>query len=255
VTATSLRPSGRTDARAVAVALAAAAGAWALTADRMAGMDPGPGSDLGGLGWFAVSWMLMMAAMMLPAITPMVAAYGARAVRPGATALFAAAYLATWLAAGLIGYGAIEAVRSLELGFLAWPEAGRYVAAGVIVAAGLYQLTAPKAGALRRCRDRRTFLREHWRPGRPGALRMGVEHGGYCVGSTWALIAALFALGIMSLTWMALVAALIAAERLLPWRTRLGIALVLVSLGACVALIPGQVPALAAPGSMPMPMR
>ncbi len=255
MTATSLRPSGRTDAGAAAVALAAAAGAWALTADRMAGMDPGPGSDLGGLGWFAVSWMLMMAAMMLPAITPMVAAYGARAARPGATALFAAAYLATWLAAGLIGYGVIEAVRSLELGFLAWSEAGRYVAAGVIVAAGLYQLTAPKAGALRRCRDRRTFLREHWRPGRPGALRMGVEHGGYCVGCSWALMAALFALGVMSLTWMALVAALIAAERLLPWRTRLGIALVLVALGTCVALIPGHVPALAAPGSMPMPMR
>ena len=95
MTATSLRPSGRTDAGAAAVALAAAAGAWALTADRMAGMDAGLGSDLGGLGWFAVSWTLMMAAMMLPAITPMVAAYGGRAVRPGATALFAAAYLAT----------------------------------------------------------------------------------------------------------------------------------------------------------------
>jgi predicted metal-binding membrane protein len=253
VTASSLRPSGRTDAGAAAVALGAAAAAWALTADRMAGMDPGPGSELGGLGWFAVSWMLMMAAMMLPAITPMVAAHGARARRPGATALFAAAYLATWLAAGLAGYAAIEAVRSLDWGFLAWQEGGRYVAAGVIVAAGLYQLTAPKAGALRRCRDRRTFLREHWRPGRPGALRMGIEHGGYCVGCSWALMAALFALGVMSLAWMALVAVLIAAERLLPRHTRLGVALVLVALGTCVALIPGQVPALAAPGSMPMP--
>jgi predicted metal-binding membrane protein len=144
-------------------------------------------------------------------------------------------------------------VRALDWGFLAWQEGGRYVAAGVIVAAGFYQLTAPKAGALRRCRDRRTFLREHWRPGRPGALRMGVEHGGYCVGCSWALMAALFALGVMSLTWMALVAVLIAAERLLPRHTRLGVALVLVALGTCVALIPGQVPALAAPGSMPMP--
>jgi predicted metal-binding membrane protein len=196
--------------------------------------------------------MLMMAAMMLPAITPMVAAHGARAARPGATALFAAAYLATWLAVGLVGYAAIEAVRSLGLGFLAWHDGGRYVAAGVIVVAGLYQLTAPKAGALRRCRERRTFLREHWRPGHLGALRMGVEHGGYCVGCSWALMAALFALGVMSLTWMAVVAALIAAERLLPRPGRLGVALVLVALGTCVVLVPGQVPALAVPGSAPM---
>jgi predicted metal-binding membrane protein len=252
VTAASLRPSGRADVPVVAVALALAAAAWTLTADRMAGMDPAPGSDLGGVGWFAVSWLLMMAAMMLPAITPMVAAYGARAVLPGATALFAAAYLGVWLAAGLIGYGGIEAVRALKLDFLAWHDGGRYVAAGVIVAAGLYQLTAPKAGSLRRCRDRRTFLREHWRPGRLGALRMGAEHGGYCVGCSWALMAALFALGVMSLTWMALVAVLIAAERLLPWTTRLGVALVVLALGACVALVPGQVPALSVPSSMSM---
>jgi predicted metal-binding membrane protein len=255
VTAASLRPPGRADLRVGAVAFALAAAAWTLTAERMAGMDPGLATDLGGIGWFGLTWLLMMAAMMLPAITPMVVAYGARAVRPGPTALFAAAYLAVWLTAGLAGYGAIEAVRSLQLGFLAWHDGGRYVAAGVIVAAGLYQLTAPKAGSLRRCRDRRTFLREHWRPGRLGALRMGVEHGGYCVGCSWALMAALFALGVMSLTWMAVVAVLITAERLLPWTTRLGVALVLVALGACVALAPGQVPALSVPGSMPMSMR
>ena len=244
--------SGPTDVRVAAVVLALAAAAWTATADRMAGMHPGPGGDLGGVGWFAVSWLLMMAAMMLPAITPMVVAYGARAKRPAATALFAVAYLAVWLAAGLIAYAAIEAVRSWEAGFLGWQEGGRYVAAGVIVAAALYQLTAPKDASLRRCRDRRAFLRDHWRPGRLGALRMGVEHGGYCVGCSWALMAALFALGAMSLTWMALLAVLIAAERLLPRAARLAVVLVLVALGAGVALVPGHVPALDAPGSAPM---
>jgi predicted metal-binding membrane protein len=231
----------------VAVLLVLDAAAWTLTADRMAGMDAGPGSELGGVGWFAVSWLVMMAAMMLPALTPMVVAYARRAVRPGATAAFAAGYLVAWLAAGLVGYAAVEAVRSLEPGFLAWNEAGRYVAAGVLAGAGLYQLTASKDACLRRCRDRRTFLQEHWRPGRLGALRMGMEHGGYCVGCSWALMAALFALGAMSLTWMALVAGLIAAERLLPRTARLGVALVLVALATSVALVPGEVPALTVP--------
>ena len=254
MTATALRRSGRTELRLGAVLLALAAAAWALTADRMAGMDAGPGAELGGFGWFAISWLVMMAAMMLPALGPMVLAYGRRAARAGATAVFGAGYLSVWLAAGLVGYGAIEAVRSLDLGFLAWDEAGRYVAAGVIAGAGLYQLTAAKKACLRRCRDRRTFLHEHWGAGGLGAVRMGMEHGGYCLGCSWALMAALFALGVMSLTWMAVVAALIAAERLLPRPARLAVALVLVALGVWVALAPGDVPALTVPGMHDMRM-
>ena len=142
-------------------------------------------------------------------------------------------------------------MRSLDPGFLAWDEAGRYVAAGAIAAAGLYQLSAPKGVCLRRCRERAAFLRDRWRPGRLGALRMGVEHGGWCVGCSWALMAALLALGVMSLTWMALVAVLIAAERVLPRGVRLGVALVLVVLGAWVALAPGDVPGLTVPDSAP----
>jgi predicted metal-binding membrane protein len=230
--------------------LALAAAAWALTAARMDGMDAGPGTPLGGLGWFALSWLVMTAAMMLPAVAPMVAAYDRRAARTGATARFAAGYLLAWLAAGLAGYAIIEAVRSAEPRFLAWDDAGRYLAAGVIAGAGLYQLTAAKDACLRRCRDRTMFMRAHWRPGRTGALRMGVEHGGFCVGCSWALMAALFALGAMSLTWMAVVSVLIAAERLLPRPARLGVALVLVALAAGVALVPGDVPALTVPGPM-----
>jgi predicted metal-binding membrane protein len=249
VTATALRRTGRDELVLVAVLVGLAAAAWTLTADRMAGMDAGPGAELGGVDWFAVSWLVMMAAMMLPALTPMVVAYRRRAARPGATAVFAAGYLAAWLAVGLIGYAAIAAVRSLELGFLVWNEAGRYMVAGVIAGAGLYQLTAPKEACLRRCRDRRTFLNERWQPGPRGALRMGMEHGGYCVGCSWALMAALFALGAMSLTWMAVVAVLIAAERLLPRNVRLGVALVLVALGTFVAVAPREVPALIVPDS------
>lgn len=247
-----LRRSGLAELRLTAVVLAAAAAAWVLTADRMAGMDAGPGTELGGLGWFGVSWLVMMAAMMLPAAAPMVVAYGRRAVSAEATGAFAGGYLLAWLAAGLAGYGAIQAVRSLGLDFLDWSSGGRYVAGGVIALAGLYQLTAAKEACLRRCRERRTFMHDHWRSGRLGALRMGVEHGGYCIGCSWALMATLFALGLMSLTWMAVVAALIAAERLLHPRARLAVAVVLVALGAWVALAPGDVPALTVPGSQPM---
>jgi predicted metal-binding membrane protein len=254
VTATVLRRSGRTDFRLGAVLLALAAAAWALTADRMTGMDAGPGTELGGFGWFAISWLVMMAAMMLPALTPMVLAYGRRAAGAGATAVFGAGYLSVWLAAGLVGYGAIETVLSLDLGFLAWNEAGRYVAAGVIAGAGLYQLTAAKEACLRRCRDRRRFLHEHWRPGGVGALRMGIEHGGNCLGCSWALMGSLFALGVMSLIWMAVVAALIAAERILPRPARVAVALALVALGVWIALAPGGVPALTVPEMRDMRM-
>src|SRR5829696_3984318 len=119
------------DAAPVALLLALAALAWVLTYQRMESMDMGPGTELGDPGWFAVSWLLMMAAMMLPAATPMVAAYRRRG-SAGGSAAFAAGYLAAWVAAGLAAYAAFEAVRSLDLGFLAWEEAGRYVAAGTI---------------------------------------------------------------------------------------------------------------------------
>src|SRR5215210_9028020 len=93
----------------VALLLAVAAAAWVISVERMAGMDAGPGGELGDLGWFAVTWLVMMAAMMLPAATPMVAAYGRRATSAGATAAFAAGYLAAWVAAGVVAYAAIEA--------------------------------------------------------------------------------------------------------------------------------------------------
>jgi predicted metal-binding membrane protein len=142
-------------------------------------------------------------------------------------------------------------VRSLDLGILAWDEAGRYVAGGAILAAAIYQLSPLKKRSLRRCRNPRAFVSEHWRPGSVGALRMGIEHGRVCVGSSGALMATLFALGVMSVGWMVLVGALLAAEKLLPWKevaTR-GIAVLLAVLAVAVAFAPEDVPGLTIPGS------
>ena len=244
----------------VAVLLGVAAAGWAVTDERMAGMDAGPGTELGGLGWFAVVWTTMMAAMMLPSITPMVLAYarirrggrvGGAPPMVGATPLFVAGYVATWGAAGLLAYVLVEGVRALDPGFLAWDEGGPYVAGGVVFAAGAYQLTALKDTSLRRCRAPLAFVSERWRAGVAGALRMGVEHGGACIGSSWAMMAALFALGVMSIGWMVLVAALIAAEKLVPRRTvaTRAIAVLLAAVGIAVAFAPGDVPGLTIPGS------
>jgi predicted metal-binding membrane protein len=237
-----------------------AAIAWAVTGDRMAGMDAGPGTDLGGLGFWVTTWVVMMAAMMFPSIAPMVVMYarieeGQRArgqpAEAGATAVFVGGYLLTWAAAGLIGYAIIETGRALDLGFLAWDRGGPYVAGAVIVAAGIYQLTPLKDVCLRHCRSPMMFLLTRWKPGRAGALHMGVEHGGWCVGCCWGLMAALFALGVMSIGWMAFVAALIAFEKLLPWKAvaNRGIAVLLVVLGLGVAFASQDVPGLTLPDS------
>ena len=233
----------------IASLLVVAAGAWAETLDRMGGMDAGPGTELGGLGWFAVVWVTMMAAMMLPSIAPMALAHAR--VQIGATPAFVAGYVLTWAAVGLLGYALVEGVRSLDLGVLAWDEAGPYVAGGAILGAAVYQLSPLKNRSLRRCRNARAFVSDHWRPGPAGALRMGIEHGRVCVGSGWALMAALFALGVMSVGWMVLVAALIATEKLLPWRTvaTRGIAVLLAVLGIALAFAPEDVPGLTVPGS------
>jgi predicted metal-binding membrane protein len=237
--------------------LGAAAIAWVVTVDRMEGMDMGPGTDLGAFGWFAGIWAVMMAAMMLPGLVRMAGAYAGRAragsadVTPQSllhTTLFAAGYLLAWLLAGLVAWVLVEGVRSLDVAFLGWDDGGRYVAGGVIAGAALYELTPMKAACLRHCRDRELLV-AGWHDGAAGALRMGLDQGAYCVGSSWALMAALFALGVMSITWMVVIAALIAMEKLLPWREPAeGVTVaVLLLLAVGVAFFPGQVPGLTVP--------
>jgi predicted metal-binding membrane protein len=236
-----------------------AAIAWVVTGDRMDGMDAGPGTDLGGLGFWVTAWVVMMAAMMFPSIAPMVVMH-ARLEEgrhekgestAGTTALFVSGYLVTWAAVGLVSYAIFAIGRSLDLGFLAWDSGGPYVAGGVIVLAGIYQLTPMKDACLRRCRSPIGFLMTAWRPGRLGSLQMGIEHGAWCVGCCWGLMAALFALGVMSIGWMVMVAALIAIEKLLPWKAlaNRGIALLLIVLGIGVAFFAADVPGLTLPDS------
>jgi predicted metal-binding membrane protein len=237
-----------------------AAVAWAVTGDRMSGMDAAPGTDPGDLGFWVTTWVVMMAAMMFPSIAPMVVMHArieegkrrqGKPVEAGTTALFVGGYLLVWGAAGLVGYAIIQIGESLSLDFLSWDEAGPYVAGGVIIGAAIYQLTPLKEVCLRHCRSPMTFLLMHCESGRLGSLKMGIEHGGWCVGCCWGLMAALFALGVMSIGWMAFVAALIAIEKLLPWRTvaNRGIAVLLVVLGLGVAFAPEDVPGLTLPDS------
>jgi predicted metal-binding membrane protein len=244
----------------IGVLLLLALVAWLVTDERMQGMDTGPGTDLGNLGFYVGVWVVMMAAMMFPSIWPMVLMYrrvqtGKRErggdVPAGATAVFVAGYLVTWTCAGLVGYAVIDIVRSLSIEALSWDEAGPYVAGGVIFAAAVYQLTPLKDACLTKCRGPLAFVLHSWRPGRVGALRMGIEHGAWCVGCCWALMAALFALGVMSIGWMAFIAALIALEKLLPWKrvANYGIAVLLAVLGLAVAFAPEDVPGLTLPDS------
>jgi predicted metal-binding membrane protein len=238
---------------------ALAAIAWLVTDRRMAGMDMGPGTGPGTLGFWLTAWVVMMAAMMFPSIAPMVLMYvriqrgnrsNGREAPFGGTAAFVGGYLLAWALVGVAGYAVLRAGHELSPGFLAWESGGRYVAGGVIVAAAIYQLTPLKDVCLRKCRSPFAFLLTAWRPGRVGALRMGIEHGGWCVGCCWALMAALIALGAMSVGWMVFVAGLIAIEKLLPWRlaANRSITILLVVLGLAVAITPERVPGLTIPG-------
>jgi predicted metal-binding membrane protein len=175
--------------------------------------------------------------MMFPSVAPMVAIY-ARASRPartpGATAIFVAGYLVTWTLVGLLGWSL--AIVARDSGAISWDGGGRYAVAAILVGAAAYQLTPLKDRCLTHCRSPVSFVLNHWHPGRAGALRMGMAHGGWCVGCCWALMASLFALGVMSLAWMVVVAMLIAGEKLLPWKAAAnrGIALLLLALGVGV---------------------
>lgn len=211
----------------VGILLALAAAAWLVTVTRMRGVDMGSAADLGGPGWFAVTWVAMMEAMMLPALGPAVVR------QRGSSAVFVAGYLLPWAAFGALGYVVMKIGGATD----------HRVAAAVILAAAAYQLTGVKDAALARCRG-------------AGSRVTGVQYGGSCVTCCWALMATLFAIGVMSLAWMAVIAVLITAERLLPWRVQVarGVALVLVVLGLAVAVAPASVPGLTVPSQMDHPM-
>jgi predicted metal-binding membrane protein len=236
----------------VALLIALAALAWWSTADRMAGMDAGPGTALGSLGWFLGVWVVMMAAMMFPSLAPTTALYATMTRRHGHSRaiLFAASYLFVWGAAGLLAYGLFEAGQSLFGGALAWNSAGKWVAAGVLGAAAAYELTPLKNACLSKCRTPLGFLLGNWRDGGLGAVEMGSRHAAWCLGCCWALMAALFALGVMSIVWMALIAAMIVLEKTIPWRRTVmwSTAAILLVLAVGIVVAPHSVPGFTVPG-------
>ena len=240
----------------VALLFALAGVAWWWAAQVMGGMDDGPWTALGSFGWFIGLWVVMMAAMMFPSVAPTIALYarmsGKARLLPW---VFTSGYLATWAGAGGVAF-LVGVAGGSTAGGLLWEGAGRPIAGAVLLLAAGYELTPLKNVCLGKCRSPLGTLLGSWHGGWSGALRMGATNGAWCVGCCWALMASLFALGVMSVTWMAVVAALIALEKILPWRrtTTYGTALILVALGVLVLVAPNLLPGLTLPshGSMPV---
>jgi predicted metal-binding membrane protein len=215
----------------VVVALAA----WAVVV-LQAGM-PMPTSGAAEAVAFLGAWGIMMAAMMLPSATPMIALYGALRRNVGAagpagisTALFALVYLAVWVTFGVPVYLASVVIGAqTQLADLL-----PYALAIVLLAAGVYQLTPLKRACLRVCRNPLSFLLARSRTGYRGTLGLAIEHAAYCVGCCWGLMVVLVAAGAMALHWVLLIAAVVFVEKLLPrgeWTARVvGGALVLLGL-------------------------
>jgi predicted metal-binding membrane protein len=229
---------------------------WWWTVREMAGMDQGPWTALGPSGWFVVAWTVMMAAMMLPSVAPTVALY-ARLAHAGtrwAPLAFTAGYLLVWVAVGVVALAVEAGVGALAGDALSWEHAGRPLTVATLLVAAVYEFTPLKDVCLGKCRSPLGFLLGSWRDGWRGALRMGARHGAWCLGCCWALMAALFALGVMSVVWMALVAGLIALEKTLPWRrvATSATAAVLVALGLLILAAPDALPGFTQPGLSPM---
>ena len=209
-------------ATALATTLGLTAAGWIVTVRQMHGMDMGVATPLGSFAFFVALWGVMMAAMMLPGLAPAVLS---RARTGGAIRVvvpFVASYLVVWTLVGAVIYAFYR------------PHGTR--AAGLIViAAGLYELTRLKQHC-RRCCLART------RSGRGG----GFEFGLYCVGSSIGLMVMLVALGVMSVTWMLVIAGLVFAQKLLPPKAAidLPLALAIIALGILIIAAPGSVPGL-----------
>ena len=241
----------RTRVALVVLLLALALVAWWWTSDQMRGMDDGPWTGLGTFGWFLGVWVVMMAAMMFPSVAPTAALYSrmTRTRSPLSPLAFVAGYLVVWAAAGVAAFAIGAGIGAGFGDVLAWDRAGRWAAGITLVIAAVYELTPLKDVCLGKCRSPLGFLLGSWSDGPTGAVRMGAKNGAWCVGCCWALMTSLFALGIMSLAWMAVVAGLIAFEKLVPWRraATYGTAAVLLTLGMLLFAAPTAIPGLTTP--------
>jgi predicted metal-binding membrane protein len=241
------------------VLLVVTAAAWLsmlwspMGGDDMAGMSMAMTPTLADGVAFVVPWAIMMAAMMLPSATPMIALYAATQQRDAATttarivavASFALTYVALWAVTGVPIYLASVALMAVT------PTTLAYTIAAVLVVAGLFQLSPLKGVCLRHCRSPLGFLLGHWRAGWRGGVAMGWAHALYCLGCCWALMVVLVVAGAMGLPWVLLIACVVAAEKILPrgeWIARTtGVALAL--LGVIVAVRPGLATVLRSPAT------
>ena len=243
--------AARTRLGLVASLFVLAAIGWTWTAHEMRGMDNGPWTDLGGFSWFLGVWVVMMAAMMFPSVAPTVALYSRlmREKLPLAPYAFVSGYLLTWAAAGVAAYAVGVTVSRVFGDSIMWTNNGRTIAGATLIVAAVYELTPLKTICLSKCRSPLGALLGSWREGTAGAVRMGTKNGAWCVGCCWALMASLFALGVMSLAWMAFVAGLIAVEKLLPWRrvATYGVAVLLLALGLLLLTSPDSLAGLTIP--------
>jgi predicted metal-binding membrane protein len=178
-------------------------------------------------------WWTMMVAMMAPSAAPTILLYGRvhrQAQTRGQAAglapswAFAAGYLLVWLGFSLAAAGLHWGLERAGLLLAAtMGSRSRWLSGGVLIAAGLYQLSPLQNVCLSHCRSPAAFLSRHWRPGAAGAVRLGVLHGAYCVGCCWMLMGLLFVGGVMNLAWIAALTLLVMAEKLLPggrWTVR-----------------------------------
>jgi predicted metal-binding membrane protein len=167
------------------------------------------------LGPFLGTWTAMMAAMMLPSAAPMILLHRLGADGRLRTQLWSAAfvggYLIVWGSVGIVVWGASMAASAVVT-----PEARALAVAAILLTAGVYQFTPLKSTCLRACRTPADFLLTHWRRGLSGQLRLGVEHGLYCLGCCWALMALFVGVGAMSLTWAVGIALVVLVEKVRP---------------------------------------
>jgi predicted metal-binding membrane protein len=199
------------------------------------------------LGFLAAMWWIMMIAMMLPSAAPMILLFGAAAGQHKtrmphvSTLLFAAAYLAVWGAFSLAAAGLQWWIESRIEPVMAQGLSSRWASAALLLGAGVYQLTPLKDACLRQCQSPLAFLMSRWRPGWRGAFVMGVQHGAYCLGCCWMLMALLFVGGVMNLWWVIGIALYVFLEKVVPagpWLSRaLGAALILGAVALAVPLL------------------
>lgn len=211
--------------------VAALAWAWIVSG---AGMRMEMAWTLERIALTLAMWWVMMVAMMVPAAAPTILLYGKAAPQPHSGA-FLAGYLLCWLGFSFLALALHIALEQAgHMMPMAMALSSRWLAGGLLIAAGLYQFSTLKNRCLAHCRSPAHWLSRHYRPDALGALRMGLSHGAFCVGCCWLLMVLLFVLGVMNLAWIAALTLLVAAEKLLPrgeWIARVG-GVVLIGWGA-----------------------